>query len=511
MDELRFERLHIVRRIRETIRSWWRIELSHTDETGFVVDHGRGVIVPPPNPICESALGSPKAFERCNRSIEHAVETLAAEPNAKARFCGKCHLGIDIVAAPLTIAGRYRGAIFACGFLVQEQKETVRGTVLQRARELGLAVQTPDAAFDAIATVPERDCTKLTDLFDATTAEVIDVATELAAKQARITELSRALDEKHTLGDIVGKSAPMKALMALLEKVAASDATVLIDGENGSGKELVARALHDHGARRDRPFIAQNCSALNDNLLESELFGHVKGAFTGAVRDKIGLFEAADGGTLFLDEIGDTSSAMQLRLLRALQERTIVPVGSNERTSVDVRIVAATNRDLRALVTRGRFREDLYYRLNVVEIRVPPLRERKDDLPLLVEHFLRKHGGADKRLSSAMMASFWAYDWPGNVRELENEIERLIVLGGERELLDIELGEPGGQARREQHSRYRAEGSLDSAIAALEKEMILRELVSCRWNRSLAAERLGVSRTTLLKKIRAYRLDSSEG
>src|SRR2546422_2715876 len=222
----------------------------------------------------------------------------------------------------------------------------------------------------------------------------------------------------------------MQRLYALLDKLVGSDITVLVTGENGTGKELIARALHYNGPRKDKAFVATNASALNDNLLESELFGHVKGAFTGAGRDKTGLFKVADGGTFFLDEVGDMSPALQVKLLRVLQEGTFTPVGSTETRTVDVRVIAATHKDLQKMVERGEFREDLYYRINVIKTQIPPLRDRIDDLDILVDHFLRKHyrprPGAGRtrppRLGADARAAMQRYPWPGNIRELENEI-----------------------------------------------------------------------------------------
>jgi transcriptional regulator with PAS, ATPase and Fis domain len=234
----------------------------------------------------------------------------------------------------------------------------------------------------------------------------------------------------------------MRELFRMLERIRATHTTVLITGENGTGKELVARAVHEGSARAGARFVATNCGAFNDNLLESELFGHKRGAFTGAVADKPGLFDLAHGGTLFLDEVGDMSPALQVKLLRVLQEGTFMPVGSTETRKVDVRIVAATNRDLAGMVMRGAFRQDLYYRLHVVALRIPALRERIDDLPLLVDHFLARLGERDGRrklLSAAAMEALAAHKWPGNVRELENELERLWVLSGDDPVIGDEL------------------------------------------------------------------------
>jgi len=225
----------------------------------------------------------------------------------------------------------------------------------------------------------------------------------------------------------------VREVVKLLGKVVKSEATVLVHGESGTGKELIARAIHYHGPRGKKPFVVQNCSAFNDNLLESALFGHVRGAFTGAVKDQKGLFETADGGTFFLDEIGDMSAALQVKLLRVLQEGTFMPVGGTKPVKVDVRIIAASHKDLASMVQHKQFREDLFYRVNVLKITVPPLRERAADIPRLALHFLKKHtanGQTTPMLSQGALARLVAYQWPGNIRELENEIERMLVLAG---------------------------------------------------------------------------------
>ena len=324
---------------------------------------------------------------------------------------------------------------------------------------------------------------------------------------------------------IVGQSAPMCDLFRMLDRIRASHATVLVTGENGTGKELVAKAIHKMSRRAKADFVATNCSAFNDNLLESELFGHRRGAFTGAVSDKAGLFQIADDGTFFLDAVGDMSSALQVKLLRVLQEGTFTPVGGTEPKKVDVRIVAATNRDLNKMVADGTFRQDLYYRLHVVHLRVPPLRERKDDIPLLVDFFLRRlaqRERQDKTLSSAAYEMLMKHDWPGNVRELENEIERVWVLSGDDALIGSEHLSPSLGRRK-----IRAESStvetasagpapieidgrtLPEAVESLERRMISEGLERTGGNKTKTAEALGISRRNLIRKVQAYGLDDA--
>jgi transcriptional regulator with GAF, ATPase, and Fis domain len=515
-----FEDLHIVRRVRQIVRKWWSIELAFADDTGFVVDHKKGIVVPPHNPICQTCLRGKEGFSRCNRSVEKAIVQLARKPDSAQR-AGPCHMGLDIVAVPVVVDGEYQGAMFACGFVIDEGSESGRrSTVIDRARALGLERDVPDleAAYDSIARLDSRDLEYFKDLLATTAAEVSEFASTVRAKEQRIQELSAELQGRHRFGSIIGKSDAMKRLFSILERVVDSDATVLITGENGTGKELIARAVHYNGNRREQAFVAQNCSALNDNLLESELFGHVKGSFTGATRDKQGLFKVADGGTFFLDEVGDMSPSMQVKVLRVLQDGTFLPVGATKPEKVDVRIIAATNRPLKEMVAKREFREDLYYRLNVINIEVPPLRERLEDLPVLCDHFLNRLAERTnrplKRLAPEVMADFYAARWSGNIRELENTIERLVVLAGENEVITGELRRLGGRPTPDDgvkaFARFKDRGDLASAVQALEREMIEAGLIATHWNKSRLAEKLGLSRTTLIKKIKDFGLEDRE-
>jgi two-component system response regulator PilR (NtrC family) len=269
-------------------------------------------------------------------------------------------------------------------------------------------------------------------------------ALERTALEEQNLYLRRELEGKYTFANIIGSSRRMQEIFRLVERVARTSSTVLVHGESGTGKELIARAIHFASPRAEARFLSINCGALPENLLESELFGHVRGAFTGAVREKKGLFQEADRGTLFLDEIGEMTPAMQVKLLRALQERTVRPVGGTREEAVDVRIIAATNQDLEALIDGGEFREDLYYRINVIPLHLPPLRQRREDIPLLVEHFLKKFSeemdlGEPRRISVEAMRVLEAYQWPGNVRELENAIERAVALSSEPTLTTRDL------------------------------------------------------------------------
>ena len=323
-----------------------------------------------------------------------------------------------------------------------------------------------------------------------------------------VEELRKELDGRHVFADIISKNHRMGEIFDMLPQLAASDSTVLIQGESGTGKELVARALHHMSGRAGKPMVVVNCGALPDTLLESELFGYKAGAFTGARTDRKGRFAAADGGTVFLDEIADVSPALQVRLLRFLQERTFEPLGGDETVKVDVRIVAASNRDLEELVASKRFRQDLYYRVAVVEIELPPLRERREDIPLLVDHFLshfnRLGGKRVKGVSAEAMRALMRHDYPGNVRELENAIEHAVVLCRGTMIHGEHL--PEGM-RREAVRGGTAARSLKEAEAAFLEEALARN----NRDRGATAEELGVHRTTLWRMMKRLGVGGDEG
>ena len=311
-------------------------------------------------------------------------------------------------------------------------------------------------------------------------------------------------------GDLVGSSAAMREVQKAIGLLADSDATVLLLGETGTGKEVVARAIHRHGRRSKAPFVAVNSAAIPAELLESLLFGHRRGAFTGAVADRLGSFQEANGGTLFLDEIGDMDLAMQAKLLRALQERVVTPVGGKPEP-VDVRVIAATHRDLVQAVRDGKFREDLYYRLGVVPLALPPLRERLADIIPLAEHFLSLADGAPKRLTADAAARLLAHPWPGNVRELLNAMKRVATLVRRPVVaaadLDFLAAGPGGEARDPAGDWL--DGTLPEAVARLEMALIRRALSFCGGNRAQAAERLGIRRQLLYQKLARYGIEAS--
>jgi Nif-specific regulatory protein len=322
--------------------------------------------------------------------------------------------------------------------------------------------------------------------------------------------LMSQIQNRFRLRGIVGTTPAMRRVFELVDKVVDSKTTVFLQGETGTGKELFAKAIHYNSPLKDKPFVAENCGALVENLLESELFGHVKGAFTGAVADKKGLFEMADGGTVFLDEIADMSHPMQTRLLRVLEEGQVRPVGSSRYHRVEFRLIASSNRDLMEAVREGRFRDDLFYRLHVFPIELPPLRDRKEDIPMLIDHMISKWSLRNQkpgaRMAPVALDLMLQFDWPGNVRELENEIERALTLAGdEREITPEYLSEKIA-GPREEMPKLDGSITLQAAVEKLERQMVSRALKTSSGNRSQAARMLGLTRQGLLNKINRYRI-----
>lgn len=334
-------------------------------------------------------------------------------------------------------------------------------------------------------------------------------------KQKQLEDENRRLRaEMHERFEMVGENEAIQALRRQIDRAAPSNGRVLIYGENGTGKELVARRIHVLSRRASGPFVEINCAAIPDELIESELFGHIEGAFTGAVSDKRGKFELADGGTLFLDEIGDMSLRTQSKVLRVLQEQTFQPVGSTEDINVDVRVIAATNKDLQEEIAAGRFREDLYYRVNVIPFNVPPLRARRDDIPLLAEHFLKEaaveYSERPRKLTPEALARLTAYHWPGNVRQLKNVCERVMIMASGEEISEADLEPIVGVEGREGDTSPDADLALREARDLFERRFILTKLRELGGNVKRTAEALGIERSHLYRKMKAYGIDPGE-
>jgi DNA-binding NtrC family response regulator len=403
----------------------------------------------------------------------------------------------DVVLLDLNLPGMHGLNVLSAAPVTQTDAQFV---VMTAFGSVGTAVEAMKlGAFDYLSK-PFRTEELLLTLNRA--IEETEVRRELARFRTRAPDGVRAR--------IIGKSQAIERVFSLIERVAPTRATVLIIGETGTGKELVARALHDVSDRSRKPFIPVNCSALTETLLESELFGHQRGAFTGAIQSKRGVFEAAKGGTLFLDEVSTLAPSTQVKLLRVLQERKVTPVGSTDQVPVDFRLVAATNEDLTELVGDGRFREDLFYRLNVFPIQVPPLRDRKDDIPILANafrlRFAEEHGLEPPPILRETLSRMMAHDWPGNVRELENAIERSMILHVGAKALPFEPPAAGATNRGggDRLTRARQE---KWDLERLEREHILAVLEDVGWHQAQAADVLGINRRTLYRKLNKYRED----
>jgi DNA-binding NtrC family response regulator len=373
------------------------------------------------------------------------------------------------------------------------------------------ATNTVNAAVEAMKRGAADFITKPFEL-DALRIKVRNLLKNRELEQ-EVERLRDEVEDRQQLGGMVGRSDMMRTIFRNIERIAKTNATVLVSGESGTGKELVARAIHDLSARAKGPFIAVNCGAIPRDLIESELFGHEKGAFTGATDRRIGRLESAEGGTLFLDEIGDLDAAVQVKLLRALQERSFERVGSSTTISVDIRIVTATNRDLAREVAAGNFREDLYYRINVVPIELPALRERREDIRLLAHTFLAR-AGTDKKFTAAALGSFEGYNWPGNIRELENAIEHGLALCDgdtiDQKDLPIAIGRTGqAEALREQWRQ--GERSFDETVVRFETEILRESLESHYWNQTRTANALGITRRVLKLKMVKLGIESPDG
>ena len=490
------DNMHVIKKLREILSSWWNIDLLFFDIFGNVQ---------PPNfdKLQNKALKVLFEKDGSRASLSKLIQSnigLSAKETGyvivRWDFCD-----LDCAIFPIIIEGNITGAAVTLGFSKEKND-------FQKLKSMGVY------EVDNIYPFSGKEISHFIDLSSLVAKEVVTFQVEISNREKRISEMNKELGSKYRYDDMIGKSKSITHVYSILNKIKSSESNVLIQGENGTGKELIARSVHYNSPRKKGAFIIQNCSAFNDNLLESELFGHVKGSFTGAHRDKKGLFEEAHNGTLFLDEIGDTSQAMQVKLLRVLQEGTFNPVGSIQLKRVNVRIIAATNKPLLEMVEKNLFREDLYYRLNVVDIYVPPLRERADDIPFLVEYFLHKacekSNTKPKHLTASAMEKFYRYHWPGNIRELQNEIERLVILAADEKNIDERLLSPRISNNVSTNSVAMSD-SLKDSVSNMEKHMIFEGLKRTGWNKSKLARELGISRAGLIMKISKYDLDKKAG
>lgn len=508
--------LHVIKRLEQIIGEWFGVDLFYSDGHSRLQNGILGKDYSHNNQLLKSILSSGPGVELLKQKIENlSEEGLRNELFVKKFHC--FHKSLQGFSANIVINKEFLGTAYAFPYITKDFSNEDREELIKLLQEFGVSEEMANDSVNELKVVTPEQIHYLEELIQLVSEEVITYHEEIAKREERILELNSEVGNKYKYHNIIGKSKKMQQIYALLEKMSHSESSVLIQGSNGTGKELVAKAIHYNSPRKDTLFLAQNCSAFNDNLLDSELFGHVKGAFTGAIKDKKGLFEIANGGTLFLDEIGDTSPTMQVKLLRVLQEGTFLPVGSTTPVKVDVRIITATNRDLKEMIEKGEFREDLFYRLNVINVNLPALKDRIEDIPFLVEAFLdnkcSEMGIPTKTLSKKSMEKLFNYAWPGNVRELQNEIERVVVLSGEDKVITPDILSPkilegdGHFAGNKNLQGFNLEGSLKDATEELEYMMIKEGLKRCNFNKSKLAKELGISRAGLIMKVDKYGLD----
>ncbi len=513
MDWEDLNRLHVVSKIKEIIGKWYNLDCVFLDAKGrlktniFKSDYSLN------GQFLSAQIKSVKGRETFKIDLDNTFdeffklsESLAIMPSSLEN--------INFICSKILVNEQCLGMVIGYPFVFNNKNGELKKSFKGHFQKWETDSLSEEKAFVSVQS-SDNNLEYLKDLINLVSQEVATFHKEISQREERIKDLNSQLGSKFRYHTMIGKSKPMQKIYRLLEKVSSSEASVFIQGENGTGKELIARAVHHYSPRRDNLFLAVNCSAFNENLLDSELFGHEKGAFTGAVKSKKGVFEAADNGTLFLDEIGDTSLSMQVKLLRVLQEGTFLPVGGVEPKKTNVRIIAATNRNIKEMMDEGHFREDLFYRINVINISLPPLRERKEDINLLLEHFLYvkcgEMGKATKVPSQACLEKIIDYQWPGNVRELENEIERLVVLSGDKKIVTPDLLSSRilefGKTTSNENELINFNGKLKDALEEVESLMIREGLRRCNFNKTKLSKELGISRASLISKVEKYDLD----
>jgi two-component system response regulator HupR/HoxA len=507
-------KLHVISKLEGILGKWFGVEMFYTDTHGKVWSDHTNKDFAFKSHFMKVQMQTTYGHEFLAEDIEKTVEKLSSGKEDVVVY-ESYFKHVKGVAFPVKIEGEFAGAVFVYPFVLDTATSAEMDELKKQMIECGTTPADAEAACEKVKKMWPREMEYVRELGGLLAEEMMSFHEEITKRENQIHELSSQVGEKYRYHSMVGKSKKMQAIYSLLEKISNSESSVMIQGENGTGKELVAKAIHFYSPRKDKMFLAVNCSAFNDNLLDSELFGHVKGSFTGAVKDKKGLFETANGGTLFLDEIGDTSLSMQVKLLRVLQEGTYLPVGATAPKKVDVRIVAATNKNLKEMMAKGEFREDLYYRINVINVGLPALRERHEDIPMLMDYFLKKRcdesGKPQKTYSKKCMEKMLDYPWPGNVRELENEVERLVVLSADEKSIGPENLSPRildwGASAEPAFKGVNTEGTLKDALEQLEVMMIREGLKRCNFNKSKLAKELDISRASLIMKVDKYGLD----
>lgn len=510
--------LHANKKLEEVIGKWFGVDIFYTDKHGNIHSNIGNKDYDFLSHFFKVQMHLPYGKEFLSQDIEKGLDKLN-QSESKSFYFDSFFPHVRMISAKIEAEGEFLGAVFAYSYVTDQVTTAELKEIQDKLIECGATKEDAESSTENLKKLQSHEYEYLKELIGLVAEEVSTVYEEVNKREARIMDLNAELGNKYRYHNIIGKSKKMQEIYHLLTKVSNSEATILIQGENGTGKEMVAKAIHYNSQRKDAVFMAVNCSAFNDNLLDSELFGHVKGAFTGAVKDKKGVFEAANGGTLFLDEIGDMTLSMQVKLLRVLQESTFLPVGATQPKKVNVRVLAATNKDLKTMIAKGEFREDLYYRINVINVHIPALRERTEDIPILMDTFLEKKcaevGQPLKTWSKKTLEKMLDHKWPGNVRELQNEVERLVVLTGDEKMInpdllsaritdsiDADSPMPSGNLKG-----INTRGTLKAALEELEAYMIKEGLKRCNYNKSRLSKELGVSRASLIMKVDKYDLD----
>ena len=507
--------LHAVSKLEEILNKWFGVEVLFVDHHYKIRSGQIDKDYEFKNHFMKLYMETSSGYNVISNDIEVISDKLGQSKESVEVFESSISKNIKFMVSKIEVEGEFLGTVWAYPFALNTLSESEKEEIIQTLIESGVDGKDAEMAVAHLKFLSPKEVEYLSELIDLVGDEVETFHSEISKREERIHMLNSELGEKFRYHNMIGKSKAMQKIYSLLERISGSESSVLVQGENGTGKELVAKAIHFSSPRKDYQFLAVNCSAFNENLLDSELFGHVKGSFTGAVKDKPGLFEVANGGTLFLDEIGDTSLSMQVKLLRVLQEGTYMPVGAESPRRTDVRIIAATNKDLKAMMAKGEFREDLYYRINVLNVNLPSLRERHEDISFLMEHFLKRKcdelGMPAKTFSKKCLEKMYDYKWPGNVRQLENEVERLVVLVGEDKVITPDLLSPqildSGERPASATRGVNTSGKLKDALIELETIMIREGLKRCNFNKSKLSKELGISRASLIMKVEKYGLD----
>ncbi|MBE8162664.1 MAG: sigma 54-interacting transcriptional regulator [Bdellovibrionaceae bacterium] len=497
---------HVIAKLKGLLKSWWNIEVLLVDNNGVLHDTKVDSMLGHLKPILTH-----KTFLKKIESVNLIAIKELKHLNKDYIYKEAHHMGLESLHIPIKFNKEVLGSVVAVGF--KHQASEVSNTL----QYLSLNDKQLSQLSAGLRNIADLENNHLVDILNSIAEEIQLVYAELSSKEKILSEITKE-DSVFRYGNMIGSSKKMKELYEVLEKIKSANSSILIQGENGTGKELIAHCIHQSSQRKNKAFVIQNCSALNDNLLESELFGHVKGSFTGAHADKKGLFEVANNGTFFLDEIGDTSPSMQVKLLRVLQDGTFLPVGGTETRTTNVRIIAATNKNLEKMVEEGTFREDLYYRLNVISLRAPALRDRSSDIPILVTYFLNQQMKKSKKnilMSKVAIDKLQHYSWPGNVRELQNEIERAVVLcssiGKINESdLSLKITHHTNDTILENkniNALSHFSGKLKDALASLEKQILQEGLRKTGGNKSRLSKELGISRANLIMKVEKYGLE----